>query len=178
VLPLSGSIPLTSLGEPFIIRSVIQLWRAADCAHSSRGMAVRMQTSNRENGAMMKRIGLIGILVLLWAAGLNAETPDVGSFKTVKGSVILESAAGQSAAAVGMQIHPNDTVITGADGAAGILFNDDTRLSLGPNTRIVVDSYVFSPAEGKFSMITRLARGTAEYISGKLGELAPEAVEV
>ena len=126
---------------------------------------------------MWKRFGLLWLALLLSSEGLAAETQPVGSFKTVKGKVTLVGAAGETVVKVGTKIHQNDAVVTGPDASAGIIFQDNTRLSLGPNSRIVIDAYVFSPAKGDYSMVTRITRGTAEYISGKMGELSPEAVK-
>jgi hypothetical protein len=124
-----------------------------------------------------ERLVPVAIFFLLWFSSAAARDLPVASFKTVSGSVTLISANGRSAAEAGMRLHQNDTVVTGPDGSAGIIFKDDTRLSLGPNTTIVIDSYVFDPGQGRFSMVTRIVRGTAAYISGRLGALAPEAVE-
>ena len=125
---------------------------------------------------MLKQLGLITAVFLFVAGVALAEGPPVGSFKTVKGTASIVTGGQTVAASVGMKVHQKDQVITGPDGSVGIIFKDNTRLSLGPNSQIVIDAYVFAPAEGNFSMVTRITRGTAAYISGKMGKLAPEAV--
>lgn len=126
---------------------------------------------------MFKQLGLIWVVFTFLASGALAEELPAGSFKTVKGMATLVSGGQSVSVSVGMKVHQKDKVITGPDGSVGIIFKDNTRLSLGPNSQIVIDTYVFSPAENNFSMVTRISKGTAAYISGKMGKLAPEAVE-
>ena len=54
---------------------------------------------------------------------------------------------------------------------------DDTRISLGPNSELTVDRYVYEPAQGLFDLVARLYRGTAAYLSGAIGKLSPESVQ-
>ena len=57
----------------------------------------------------------------------------------------------------------------------GVVFNDDTSLSLGPKSILVIDEFVFAPKQGKFSMVIRMVKGTAAYLSGLISKLAPES---
>ena len=60
----------------------------------------------------------------------------------------------------------------------GVIFRDDTTLSLGPDTRIVIDEFLFSPAEGKLGFVSSISKGTAAYLSGKINKLSPGATRV
>jgi len=55
---------------------------------------------------------------------------------------------------------------------------DDSTLSLGPNSELVLKDYMFNPKEGKFSFVTRMAKGTFSYISGIIGKLAPDSIRI
>jgi hypothetical protein len=55
------------------------------------------------------------------------------------------------------------------------VFSDETLLSLGPESLVVVDQYVFAPRQGKFSIVLKMLRGTAAYLSGLISKLTPEA---
>jgi hypothetical protein len=78
-------------------------------------------------------------------------------------------------AAFGLQIWEKDTILTGRDGSIGVVFNDDTFLSLGPESILVIDEFVFAPKQGKFSIVIRMLKGTAAYLSGIISKLAPES---
>jgi hypothetical protein len=56
-----------------------------------------------------------------------------------------------------------------------VIFSDETLLSLGPESALVIDRFVFAPREGKFSIVLRMIRGTAAYLSGLISKLAPDS---
>jgi hypothetical protein len=105
-----------------------------------------------------------------------ASDGPAGSVKTVKGlaSVVRQDSVIQAKS--GDKIFKKDILRTGSDGSLGVIFKDDTLLSLGPNSELVIDEFLFSPAEGKLSFIARMLRGTAAYLSGIIARLSPESV--
>ena len=56
----------------------------------------------------------------------------------------------------------------------GVILRDDSSLSIGPGSRLVLRSFRFSPSEEKFDLVARITRGTMAYLSGLIGKLAPE----
>ena len=115
------------------------------------------------------------MMILLPCLALGEELP-IGKAKTSKGSVFVIREGKQIAVSVGEKLFQNDRIRTGAASSVGIIFEDNTVLSLGANSEIVIDEYVFTPEKGVFSMITRMLRGTASYISGIIGRQSPESV--
>jgi hypothetical protein len=75
-----------------------------------------------------------------------------------------------------LEIQANDTLRTGPDGSIGVAFHDDTRLSLGPGSVLAIDEFVYAPRQGKLSLIFRMMKGTAVYLSGLIAKLAPDSV--
>lgn len=125
----------------------------------------------------MKRL-VMGIMVLgvfCSAPPAFSDTP-VGSIKTLKGTAAIIRNRTAVIPELGSKIYRNDSLKTGADGSMAMVFKDDTLLSIGPNSELVVNEFLFSPAEGKLSIITRLLRGTSAYLSGVIGKLSPESV--
>jgi hypothetical protein len=51
-------------------------------------------------------------------------------------------------------------------------------VSLGPDTEVTIDEYLFAPANGELKLAASLAKGTLQYISGVIAKLRPEAVSV
>jgi len=105
-----------------------------------------------------------------------ASDGSVGSVKTTKGAASIIRLNAAISAKIGERIFKADVLRTGTDGSLGVIFKDDSLLSLGPNSEIVIDEFLFAPAEGKLSIITRMLRGTAAYLSGMVGKLSPESV--
>lgn len=55
---------------------------------------------------------------------------------------------------------------------------DDTRLSLGPNSEVRLERYVYAPGNGGLGMVLKFVRGMAAYVSGRLARLAPESIRL
>ena len=91
------------------------------------------------------------------AFGLAAYAQDVGQIKNAKGAVHVEREGKRIPAKAGMPVRSSDTLVTGADGAVGVTMRDDTRLSLGPNSEVRVDRYVYAPGEGGLGMWRAIA---------------------
>src|SRR5205809_219304 len=72
----------------------------------------------------------IALLAAAFAAAAFAN--DVGQIKTVKGTVHVERDGQRLAAKPGMGVRQADTLVTGADGAVGVTFLDNSRVSAGP----------------------------------------------
>ena len=73
---------------------------------------------------------------------------------------------------------PEASLRTGADGALGITLKDDTRVSLGPNSEVRVDRFLYAPAEGSLGLVLNFVRGVAAYVSGHIAKLAPESIRL
>ena len=120
------------------------------------------------------------LVAILCAMGLSAraEEAPVGFIKTLSGTATLTHGAVATDAALAMPVYQNDRLETGSDGALGITFRDNTRISLGPNSRIELKHFVFQPAAEQYGFILGLAYGTLEYISGLTEKLAPDAMSI
>lgn len=105
-----------------------------------------------------------------------ASDGSAGRVKTVKGSASILRGQSSLPAVINERVLQGDTLRTGPDGSLGVILKDDTSLSLGPNSVVVVDQFLFAPAEGKLSLVTRMLRGTAVYVSGIIARLSPQTV--
>ena len=125
----------------------------------------------------MKYLSSIIVAALVaFATFAAASDGTVGRVKTVEGSAFIVRGQSSLPAVVNERIFQGDTLRTGPDGSLGMLLKDDTSLSLGPNSVVVVDQFLFAPAEGKLSLVTRMVRGTAVYVSGIIAKLSPQTV--
>jgi hypothetical protein len=108
----------------------------------------------------------------------HAEDQVIGFVKTLSGSAMLTREKTVEQVHAGMPLRQKDTIETGADGRLGITFRDDTRIALGPGSRIELVKFVFKPADKEYGFVLRLVQGTLEYISGIMAKLAPEAITI
>ncbi len=117
------------------------------------------------------------IIALLVPCFAKADTSSIGTIKNTKGEVTVVRNAAPAPAHIGDRLYPEDILQTGTNSSTGIIFEDNTMLSLGPDTEIIISNYVFAPEKGLFSMIIQMIKGTASYLSGIIGQQSPEAVE-
>jgi len=108
-----------------------------------------------------------------------AQTPvAAGHIKTVSGSVTIVRDSGMTPARPGDPVYATDTLRTSANASVGVTMRDDTRLSLGPNSEVKVDRYVYAPGEGGLGMVLKFVRGVAVYVSGRMAKIAPDSVRL
>lgn len=106
------------------------------------------------------------------------EGRPAGHVKVLSGTASAERTGGARSLKLGDPIFESDLLRTGPDGRVGITLKDGTRLSLGPNTDVALASFAYAPAEQRFGLVLRVARGIIEYLSGRLGKLAPESIRI
>jgi hypothetical protein len=102
----------------------------------------------------------------------------IGRIKSTAGAVSIVRQSGTVPAQSGQPLFQSDSVRTGADGRVGITLKDETRLSLGPNSDVRIDQFLYSPGEGNLRLVLRVARGLVAYVSGRIAKLAPDAVRL
>lgn len=127
----------------------------------------------------MKKLILLSLLILFASVGLvQGAEQHIGKVKGTKGLVSIIRAGKNIPAFPHMKLYINDTIMTGSNGAVGVLLEDNTLLSMGPMSRLAMDKFEFKPSENKYAMKLRMQQGTFVYLSGLLGKLAPLAVEL
>jgi hypothetical protein len=119
---------------------------------------------------------LCALLALLPGSPAFAADP-AGMVKVAKGQVSIERGGKKLPAEVGSQIEVADRVRTGADGSVGVTLRDNTLLSAGPNSLIVIDKFAFDNATQDGNMSIRIRKGTLSVASGKIAKRTPESVD-
>ena len=99
----------------------------------------------RDRSIHSARVGvellLISALLLVVSGPARAQTA-AGSFQTVSGQVQIQRSGGATiGAASGVGVNVGDRVITGANGHAVIILNDQSRMELGPASSITLDQF-------------------------------------
>ena len=98
--------------------------------------------------------------------------------KSLKGKAAVTRNGGTVTATKGMEIQVGDIVKTDAQGAIGLVFSDDTVVSMGPDSELTITDYMFEPREKRLSLIIRILRGTLSFLSGQITKLAPKSVQL
>lgn len=125
----------------------------------------------------MRRTLFVAILLAAVSIPIrgHADTDGIiGVVRICAGSATVARDGNVLPATTGTRLHIGDTLGTGPDGSLGVILRDDSSLSLGPSSSLVLRDFAFSPSEGKFSLFVRISKGTMAYLSGLIGKLAPE----
>ena len=70
-----------------------------------------------------------------------------------------------------------DTLET-SNGRMGITFLDDTQIRLTEHSQVLVDEFVFDPNPDKSKMALNFAKGTARFVTGKLGLVPKKNIKI
>lgn len=119
---------------------------------------------------------LVTLAAAVFAAASYAG--DVGQIKNLRGSVHVERDGQRMVATPGMGVQQADVLVTGADGAAGVTFLDNSLLSIGPDSALAIDRYSFDSTTHDGHFDASLKRGTLAVVSGRLVKRSPEAMRV
>jgi len=79
------------------------------------------------------------------------------------------------AGAKGTGVEMNDAIKTQA-GKVGITFEDDTRVQVNENSKLVIDDFVYDPKTKAGKLGAKIALGTVRYASGQIAKNSPQNV--
>lgn len=104
------------------------------------------------------------LLTLSHAAAAPAQP--IGSAVTVVNLVTAELDRDTRTLQSGDKVHQDENIDVGADASGEIKLDDDTKLALGPGSRLKLDKFVYDPAKSGGSIVLNLAKGTFRFITG------------
>ncbi len=104
---------------------------------------------------------------------------DIGVAAAVRGKV--NGAAPGSAGRVvetGKPVYQNDKITTGPDAKLQILLLDETSFTVGPNSEMILDEFVYDPATNVGKVSARVQKGNFRFITGKVARKDPDSMKV
>jgi len=101
-----------------------------------------------------------------------------GTVKTSQGNVHILRDGKSIPAVVGAKVMAGDVLRTSSESSAGVTLKDDTRVSLVPNSQVVLDKFAFNANTHEGGMFLSVLKGTLSMISGLLVRANPELVRV
>ncbi len=120
-----------------------------------------------------------GAVAQLETVQSTLEEP-IGRIDQMKGQVEAIRADGTRVTLnEGDPIYEGDTLITAGSAATGIIFADNSTMSMAGGARIVIDELVYNPADASAnSQIFNVVKGAFVFTSGAIGKGNPEDVSV
>jgi hypothetical protein len=116
----------------------------------------------------MSRLGTLTIIAAL--AALSPVLLDSSVAQTVgtAGAVNPQAQVGARMLQVGSSIIFQERISTSASGSTQVMFVDKTTLSVGPNSNILIDEFVYNPNAGSGRMTVTLTKGAMRMVGGNV----------
>ncbi|HAM37050.1 MAG TPA: hypothetical protein DEB40_05555 [Elusimicrobia bacterium] len=129
----------------------------------------------------------MNLLSILLASALaaSAQAPAanltrIGAAAAVKGMVKAQ-APGAAVGRVmesGKPLFLNDHVTTGAAGRLQVMLLDETVFTMGPNSDMVLDEFVYDPSNDAGKVTARVTKGVFRFVTGKVARKDPANMKV
>jgi len=126
--------------------------------------------------------------LLLLAAAASAQVPAapaaaltrIGAAGAVRGSVQAQAPGAAVGRVVesGKAIYLNDHVTTDAAGRLQVLLLDETVFTLGPNSDMVLDKFVYDPRTGEGTVAASITKGVFRFVTGRVAQRNPADMKV
>src|SRR5688500_3379287 len=100
--------------------------------------------------------------VMLAAAALMTS-PAAGQVVGKAGAVNPDTTASGRTVTVGANIIHKERIRTDGRGSLQLMFNDRSTITIGPNSDMVIDEYVFDPNRGSGTMAVSLGKGVMRF---------------
>jgi hypothetical protein len=127
---------------------------------------------------LTKKILCLVILLIFSNMGAALADTSIGSVKKLNGTATVTRANAAAKVNLGDPVYMGDILKTGPAGSMGVTFKDNTMISIGPNTVYTIDEYVYQPKDQKISFVSRVSKGTLNFVSGNITKIAPNSVKV
>jgi hypothetical protein len=121
-----------------------------------------------------QRVMRISAAAVLMTAGLPLTTfnvraasgDSIGDARTIVSVVKADFEKQERDLSVGDNVRQNEVIEVSADGKGEFRLNDDTKLALGPGSRLVLDKFVYDSDKKAGSIVLDLTKGAFRFITG------------
>lgn len=120
----------------------------------------------------------LALVMLLALPGAAAAQEWAGTVKSAQGQVQAERSGQWLPLKTGDRVLPGDRLQTGKDGQVAVTLRDDTLISAGPGSQLVIREFSFNPATHEGGMVVSVLRGVSAMVSGLVAKANPQAMRV
>lgn len=123
-------------------------------------------------------LALAALLAAAVPPAFAAADAPAGSVKAITGEAkVARDGAAPTALKAGDKIYEKDVLTTSAAASLGLVLRDNSTLSLGPSSRLVVERFLFAPEKGALASLIRIKKGSMAYTTGEMAKLSPETMQ-
>ena len=103
---------------------------------------------------------------MILALPFAAAAQEIGVAASVREEVRGTLDAARRDLASGDPVSRDETIETGEDSAAQLLFEDRTSVTMGENARLTLNRFVYDPGSGEGNVAVRASKGAFRFVSG------------
>lgn len=113
------------------------------------------------------------------SAPIAASPAQIGVAAAVRGSVQLTrpGVVGRIVQS-GQPVFLGDAITTGPEGTLQILLADETVFTIGPNSAITIDEFIYDPNTNAGKVSASVVKGVFRFVTGKVAQREPKAMQV
>jgi hypothetical protein len=129
---------------------------------------------------MKKLLSIITGLIFMISTGvfaeekLTIEKQLVGIVGAISGTVKTETRELKA----GDKIYLNETIVAGAGSGTQILLLDQSTFTIGEDSEVVMDTFIFDPATNDGKIVASVKQGSLKVISGLISKKNPDSLTV
>jgi len=116
-----------------------------------------------------------------FAQGAAQQLTSIGAAGAVAGRVTAlaptEGAIGRVLSS-GKEVYFKDTIATGARGRLQIMLADQTVFTIGPDSEMLIDEFVYVPFTDTGKVAAQVTKGVFRFVTGKIARKKPSAMNV
>ena len=116
-------------------------------------------------GILCRVILAASLIGSFWSAGYAA--PEAGKAVAVVQSATATGDNGKRTLNAGMPVSIGERIKTGSSGQVQLVFTDDTKLVVGPNSSLVIEAYLFRSKGTVNKFAVKALGGSFRFITGK-----------
>jgi opacity protein-like surface antigen len=104
--------------------------------------------------------------IVLMSMPVAASAEDIGAATRIVNSVTAELNTAPRALAQGDGVQQNDVISVAADALGELRFKDQTKVALGPGSKLKLDTFVYDPAKASGKIAVDLTKGAFRFVTG------------
>ena len=128
----------------------------------------------REGAPWFTSVPMIMVAVGLCLAEARAGTPEIGDAVAVKNEVTVEAGDVSRKIETGSKVFQDEIVVTKEVSGAEIELLDQTKLAVGPSSRVVLDKFIYDANAAPGAISINMLKGAFRFITGSSNKTAYE----
>jgi hypothetical protein len=116
------------------------------------------------------KLAAAALVALFAAAPLTdgARAQQVGTAAAVNPAAQARGSSGSRTIVIGQSIAHRERVQTTSAGSVQLLFLDKTSMTIGPNSDLAIDEYVYDPVSNTGKLAATLTKGVMRFVGGQI----------